>query len=203
MFAEMKILWRLLRCGFLVCVILGSGCNSSTNKEEPSAKKSDNSTKSDSTPTKMEDDGITVKKVNYQQLEEAVSKHSGDVVVMDLWGDWCLPCKQKFPKFVKLSQKYADKKVTFMSLCLPSLVSEEKDLENKVLTFVRKNKATFANFLLTEKDWDQKFDTFGAPAVRIYGTDGKLVQQFSPGEPSLDWTYEDVEKVVQKLLANN
>lgn len=60
--------------------------------------------------------------------------------------------------------------------------------------------ATFPNFLLDDLEWGEHFNTEGAPTMRVHGKDGKLVQQFSPGVPSLDWGLDDVEKVVQQLI---
>lgn len=142
---------------------------------------------------------ITFEKVDYAGLDKAVAKHKGKVVVMDLWGFWCIPCLQKFPKFVKMSEKYKGKDVVFMSLCLP--IEEDNTIQPKGVKFLTKMKATFPNFLLADhKGWGDKFNTAGAPAVRIYGKDGKLVQQFSPGVPNADWGLPDVEKAIEKLL---
>src|SRR5262249_24249442 len=44
--------------------------------------------------------------VKYEPLVQAIQAQRGRVVVVDLWGDFCLPCKREFPRLVKLHQRH-------------------------------------------------------------------------------------------------
>jgi hypothetical protein len=93
-----------------------------------------------------------------------------------------------------MHEKYAGKGVACVSVSIDSI--EDKD---DVLAFLKKQKATLTNLLLDERQkvWQQHFDIAGPPAVLVYDQEGKLAKRFTPDE---DFTYADVEKLVQKLL---
>jgi len=94
-----------------------------------------------------------------------------------------------------MHEKYAGKGVACVSVSVDA--AEDKD---DVLAFLKKQKATLTNYLLDEKQkvWQQHFDILGPPAVLVYDQQGKLAKRFTPEE---DFTYADVEKLVQKLLS--
>ena len=84
-------------------------------------------------------------------------------------------------------------------VCLSVSVDPLEEKE-RTLKFLRKVKATFANYLLDEapnKVWQDHFGIFGPPAVFVYDRDGKLAKRFDAEE---EWTYKEVEQVVEKLL---
>lgn len=39
----------------------------------------------------------------------SLSQHAGQVVVVDFWATWCAPCKESFPAYQRLSQKFGPK----------------------------------------------------------------------------------------------
>ncbi|SRR6266540_1463292 len=80
--------------------------------------------------------------------------------------------------------------------------AEDKDARDAVLTFLQAKKATFTNYLLDEKTevWQSEWTMKAPPVVRVYGRDGKLARQFDNDDPDNQYTYEDVEHLVRKLL---
>jgi hypothetical protein len=88
-----------------------------------------------------------------------------------------------------MHEKYAKKGLVCMSISV-----DDVDDQDRTLTFLKKQKATFANYLLDEpaKVWKDYFDIVGPPTVLVYDRSGKLAGKFDD--------YADVEKLVEKLL---
>jgi hypothetical protein len=88
-----------------------------------------------------------------------------------------------------MHEKYAKKGLVCISVSVDELEDKEATLK-----FLKKQKATFSNFLVDEPQtvWKELFDTVGVPAIRVYDRAGKLVGKFED--------YDDVEKLVVKLL---
>jgi thiol-disulfide isomerase/thioredoxin len=146
------------------------------------------------TPEKAE---ITLTVVKMPQLTAALESHQGKVVVADIWGTFCPPCKKAFPRLVELHRKYAKDGVLCVSVSLDS-----PDDREAALTFLKEKGATFPNYLLDEDTavWQNTWKFKGPPAVRVYGPDGKLARQFDYDDPNNQFDYKDVQQLVQKLL---
>jgi thiol-disulfide isomerase/thioredoxin len=139
-------------------------------------------------------DDIALKAVKWPDLEKAIAAHKGDVVVIDVWADFCIPCKREFHHLVELHAKYAKDGLDCLSLTV-----DDKDDAAQALTFLKKQKAVFPNYLIDEtaEVWSKKLDISGPPAVLIYDRSGKRVKTYTSEDP---FTYADVEKFITPLL---
>jgi thiol-disulfide isomerase/thioredoxin len=140
---------------------------------------------------------VKLQVVKHKDYLKAVEALKGKVVVVDIWGEFCPPCKLEFPHLVELHEKYAAKGLACISLSLDPLDNQED-----ALRFLKKEKAFFTNFLLDERNkvWQDHFKIYGPPAVFVYDQSGKLAGQFDRNDADKTYSYEDVEKLVKKLL---
>lgn len=146
---------------------------------------------------------VQLKTIKYADLVQAVRAQRGKVIVVDLWGDFCIPCKREFPHLVELNQLYADKGLVCMSVALdrpadPSVPSPPPG----VLKFLTRQKAVFANYWLNEGDsvWADRFGIKEIPAVFVFDRQGRRAAKFTQNEEK-SFDYTDVRKLVEKLLA--
>lgn len=58
---------------------------------------------------------------DHQQLTQLI--HSSNLLVLDIYADWCQPCRYIGPKFQELSKSHAD--VTFVKINMDSLSPEQ------------------------------------------------------------------------------
>ncbi len=139
-------------------------------------------------------DDIALKIIKWPALEKAIGAHKGKVVVMDVWADFCVPCKREFHHLVELHHKYAKDGLDCLSLTV-----DDKDDAAEALAFLKKQKAVFGNYLIDEtaEVWSKKLNVAGPPAVLIYDRSGKNVKAFTSEGP---FTYADVEKFIERLL---
>ena len=139
---------------------------------------------------------VALNTVKWPDLEKAIAARKGKVVVMDVWADYCIPCKREFPHLVELHDKYVKDGLECVSLTV-----DDKDDAGKALAFLQKQKAAFGNYLIDEtaEVWSRKLDVGGPPAVLVFDRSGKKVKTFTSEDP---FTYADVEKLIQPLLKN-
>src|SRR4051812_31370619 len=71
----------------------------------------------DDSKEKKEPVKIELKSATMAELEKHVSTQKGKPIAMDVWATWCVPCREKFPKFVALAAKLHGK-VNFLSLTI-------------------------------------------------------------------------------------
>jgi len=132
--------------------------------------------------------------VKWQALEKTIASHKGKVVVIDIWADYCIPCKKEFPHFVELHRKHAKDGLVCISLTV-----DDADDKERALKFLQAQKATMINYLLDEPAgvWQKKLDATVPPNAIVIGRDGQRVKRFTSEDP---FTYEDVEKLIKPLL---
>jgi len=75
----------------------------------------------------------------------------------------------------------------------------------EILKFLRKKNAIFANYWLDEKPelWMERWRIAGPPTVFVFDRQGKRAGKFNTENADKPWLYEDVKKLVEKLLAQS
>ncbi len=145
---------------------------------------------------------VQVQVRDWAGLKKQVADHRGKVVVLDLWSNYCPPCMREFPNLVKLHKEHKTD-VVCMSFNLDYVgLDKVDDLKPDVLKFLKGQKATFPNFMSSEKDETiyAKLDLASIPAVYVYDRDGKLRKRFD--EDAGEFTYaKDITPLVEKLIA--
>ena len=148
--------------------------------------------------TEAQPEAVTLQPVKYDALKAAVRSHRGKVVVVDVWADFCIPCKEMFPHLLEMQERYAKDGLVCLSVSVDP--SSKRDA---ALAFLREKKATIVNYWIDEKQafWADKFDTGGPPATFVFDRQGKRAAKFDNNDPDKPrFTPADIEKVVQQLL---
>jgi thiol-disulfide isomerase/thioredoxin len=139
-------------------------------------------------------DKVEVTVVKHAGLVEVIKGLKGKVVVVDFWSDTCIPCKKNFPHLVEMHHRYAKDGFTAVSVSVDD--PNDKEVRQRVETFLRDRKATFPNYILDEKPevWQQKLKFETLPTVFVFDRAGKG-RKFT-GE----FEYADVEKYAAELV---
>jgi thiol-disulfide isomerase/thioredoxin len=139
---------------------------------------------------------VKLQDTNLDRLLKAVAAHKGKVVVIDVWANFCVPCKEKFPHMVMLANQYKEKGVVFISLTI-----DEPEDKDKALAFLQKNNAWFQNFFLkdpdkNEKPGDAKLYHSAPPIVHVWDQTGKKVKEYEGKKEAaqLDGLLEELTK---------
>lgn len=130
--------------------------------------------------------------VKYADLAAEVKGLKGKVVLVDVWGTFCAPCREKFPAVVRLHNRYAKDGLAVISVSVDA--PEDRAAAREFLTG---QKAAFRNVLLTDKVevWQAAWKVEGPPVVFLFDRAGRLAARWDdkidPGK---------VEKRVEELL---
>lgn len=123
----------------------------------------------------------------------------GKVVLVNLWGIWCVPCKKEMPHLIELQDKYRDQNFEIIGLNVGD-ENAEKETADKIKSFAETMKL---NYTLAWAD-DQVYMDFlklskfpGVPQSFLIDRDGRLNGVFLGGGPK---TVENIKDNVGKLM---
>ena len=127
----------------------------------------------------------------------AVAKQKGQVVLVNFWATWCVPCREEYPDLTRLEKAYRGKGLAVVGVTIDSA----KDLP-AVDKFLAKMKPDFPNYRKASGGDDQDFiesvdkDWGGElPFTVLYSRDGRKTKVLS-GKQS----YGTFESAVRSLL---
>ncbi len=127
----------------------------------------------------------------------AVAARKGQVVLVNFWATWCVPCREEFPDLARLERAYRGKGLAVLGVSIDAA----KDLPG-VEKFLAKTNPDFPNYLKASGGDDQVFiESVDAkwggelPFTVLYSRDGRKAKVLS-GKQS----YADFEKTVKALL---
>lgn len=130
-------------------------------------------------------------------LAARIEAEKGNVVLLNFWATWCVPCREEYPDLVRLQKALSGKGLRVIGVS----TDFEKQLP-AVRTFLAKNRPSFPNYHRKSGGDDQDFinavdPKWGGelPFSVLYGRDGNKVKTLS-GKSA----YADFEREVLKVL---
>ena len=84
----------------------------------------------------------------YDSMEKALIKDNSTIYIINFWATWCAPCIKELPYFEKLHIENKQVKLILVSL------DSKKDLESKLIPFLKKKNITSEVVLLSDKDYN-------------------------------------------------
>jgi thiol-disulfide isomerase/thioredoxin len=130
-------------------------------------------------------------------LAARIEAEKGNVVLLNFWATWCVPCREEYPDIVRLQKALSPKGLRVIGVS----TDFSKQLP-AVEAFLIKNRPTFPNYHRKSGGDDQDFinavdPKWGGelPFSVLYGRDGNKVRTLS-GKSS----YADFEREVLKVL---
>ena len=124
--------------------------------------------------------------VSYADLAAEVKGLHGKVVLVDVWGTFCPPCKEKFPAIVALHGRYSGRGLRVISVSVDP--PDDADARAAARDFLVRQKATFRNVILSDgaEVWQAKWKTDGPPLLFLFDKQGRLAGRwdgkFDPAE---------------------
>ncbi len=129
----MKNVLKTLALFFVLTIALSSleGCNDSqagNSGNGITAKQSDPAKSSNFPPIPA---GLAAAEIEaLDGTKSKVSDHKGKVLILNLWGIWCGPCRDEMPHLALMQKKYADKGLEVISLNIGDHEGRPEPVEN-------------------------------------------------------------------------
>ena len=61
----------------------------------------------------------------------ALSDWAGEVVVINVWGSWCVPCRTETPELVRLAKEFAARRVRFLGINIRDNSAAARSFEDR------------------------------------------------------------------------
>ena len=106
--------------------------------------------------------------------KKLIRQHRGHVVVVNIWSTYCDPCREEFPDFLSVYERYKNQNVDFLFIS----IDWPEDM-NRVFKFLEKQHVRFRTYIKDGKDMEfieavSPRWSGAIPATLIYDEEGRL-----------------------------
>ena len=105
--------------------------------------------------------------------EQSVEQYKGKVLIVDVWGTWCPPCRAEIPSFVKLQEAYGEDGFQMIGLNYEG-GGDDEEMSKTVKDFVDANGINYPCALGTDEVQRQIPDFGGYPTTLFIDRSGKV-----------------------------
>lgn len=121
---------------------------------------------------------IRIDEVSYKELAAEVNALKGQVVLVDVWGMFCPPCREKMPHVIELHKKYAKQGLAVITVS----VDQAGDMEAvaSARQFLGQYRAETRNVHLKDPValWAGKWKTNSVPLMFLFDQQGRLIERY-------------------------
>jgi peroxiredoxin len=130
-----------------------------------------------------------------------LSDHRGEVVLVNIWATWCLPCRIEMPSMERLYQKIGEDGFEIMAVSIDAELGFFDIGGNPggdILAFADSLGLTFPMLHNPSGDIQQLYRTTGVPETFLIGKDGIIYKSVAGGT---EWDAPEHQELIQRLLA--
>lgn len=121
----------------------------------------------------------------------SLSRYRGDVVLLNVWATWCLPCEQEMPSMERLYQELGPRGLRVIA------VSVDVGSGEPVLEWTRKRNLTFAIWHDPEGRVQRIYHTTGVPESFVIDRHGVIVKKVIG---ATEWDVGAQKALLRRLL---
>lgn len=179
---------KLLNTGLsslaLLVAITLSGCDRGPNQEFIDSLQIEG-------PTEIESFKFNLPSVDGSRVSDADFKDK--VLLVDIWGTWCPPCREEIPHLVELQEKYGEQGFQIVGINYEGGDDEEAKLA--IAEFTNETPINYPLLLGTEAVQDQIPNFDGFPTKVLINREGKVVDVVLGGRSK-----SELEEMIAPLL---
>jgi peroxiredoxin len=139
---------------------------------------------------------FTALTLDSKPVEKSLDEYRGNVIMVNIWATWCLPCRVEMPSIERLHQALGPKGLKVIGVSV-----DDPGDEQKVRDFVKQYALTF-QILKDPKGQEgevsREYEATGYPETVIIGRDGVIRKRLIG---ATDWSSPENRGLVERLLA--
>ena len=127
----------------------------------------------------------------------SLDSFKGQVMLVNIWGTWCDPCRAEMPSMQSMYQLMQPKGLKVVAVAVKHFDGDPSQMSN-IRDFVKQYHLTFDVLYDSTGDIQTQYRITGVPESFVIARDGTIRRKFI-GEA--DWNSEDNRKLFETLLA--
>jgi cytochrome c biogenesis protein CcmG/thiol:disulfide interchange protein DsbE len=121
-----------------------------------------------------------------------LADYQGQVVLLNLWASWCVPCEQEMPSIERLYREFGP-----AGLKVVGVAVDDPGFEDRVRGFVARHGLTFDILSEGSGKIESDYQALGIPATYLIGRDGIIRKRVAGAS---DWSSAANQALVAQLL---
>lgn len=126
-------------------------------------------------------------------VPKGVADYEGEVVLLNIWATWCLPCRVEMPSMQQLHDSLASKGLKIVAVSI-----DVGGTEDRIREFARELGLTFEILHDAPGLIQRAYQTTGVPETFVIGRDGRLRRRIIGAE---NWASPANVAFIERLLA--
>ena len=130
-----------------------------------------------------------------------LSDHRGEVVLLNIWATWCLPCRVEMPSMERLNQEIAGDGFEIMAVSIDAALGEFDQAGRpggNIEVFSDSLGLTFPMLHDPSGGIERLYRTTGVPETFLIGRDGIIYKKVAGGT---EWDAPEHKELIKRLLA--
>ncbi len=121
-------------------------------------------------PTALSAPNLTLTDLSGETISFA--NYKGEVVLVNFWAVWCVPCREEIPQFMALQEKYRSRGFQAVGISLD-------DPEAALRDFCRERKVNYPVVMGDQKIAEDFGGVLGLPTTFLIGRDGRIHAKYA------------------------
>ena len=124
---------------------------------------------------------------------KTLTDYRGDVILLNIWATWCIPCRTEMPSIEAVHQALGPKGLKVVAVSV-----DNEGEEQKIRDFAREYQLSFEMLHDPTGSIEGIYRTTGVPETFVIARDGTVRKKWIGPE---DWNSEGNQRLLQSLLA--
>ena len=133
------------------------------------------------------------KTLDAQPVVKTLANYRGEVVLLNIWGTFCIPCRTEMPSIEALYQDLGKKGLKVVAVSV-----DQPGFEQQIRDFTKEYKLSFDILFDDTGAIQQTYRATGVPETFIIGRDGVIHKKVISAD---DWNSAGNRKLIELLLA--